>query len=119
MEFLAPSLKNSSFFFRRTHRVFHHRFFGCFNFTTDFHIVDCICSFHGIFTLRQFLHYTPYPHLPQYYECYGFERACFTLKRFLPYTPSRRLAQPAFIKAFLGADSSSLNVAELPLSFET
>ena len=38
-----------------------------------------------------------------YREYYGFERAFFTLRRFLPYPPSRHLAQPAFIKAFLGA----------------
>ena len=41
------------------------------------------------FTLRRFLLYTPSPHLPQYRECYGFERAFFTLKRFLLYSPSR------------------------------
>ena len=33
---------------------------------------------------------------------------------FLPYAPSRHLAQPAFIKASLGAGSSSLKVAGPP-----
>ena len=43
----------------------------------------------------------------------------FILKHVLPYSPSRHLAQPAFIKASLGASSSSLKVSDLPLSFET
>ena len=51
--------------------------------------------------------------------CYGFEKEIFILKRVLPYSPSRHLAQPAFIKASLGASSSSLKVSDLPLSFET
>ena len=38
-----------------------------------------------------------------YRECYGFERDFFTLRRFLSYTLSQHLAQPAFIKAFLGS----------------
>ena len=63
-------------------------FLGCFHFS----------PFSGIFVLL-------------YRECYGFGRAFFTLRRFLPYTPSHHLAQPAFIKASLGAGSSSLKVA--------
>ena len=53
----------------------------------------------------------PSLHFLQYCECYGFERAFFTLRRFLPYTPSQYLAQPAFIKASLGAGSFSLKAA--------
>ena len=56
----------------------------------------------------------PFPHLPQNRECYRFERAFLILRRFLPYTPSRHLAQPSFIKAFLGAGSSSLKVPGPP-----
>ena len=49
-----------------------------------------------------------------YHECYGFEWAFFTHRCFLPYAPSQHLAQPAFIKASLGAGSSSLKVAGPP-----
>ena len=49
-----------------------------------------------------------------YRDRHGFERAFFTLRRFLPYTRSRLLAQPAFIKASLGAGSSSLMVVGPP-----
>ena len=42
----------------------------------------------------------------------------FPLRRFLPYTLSRHFAQPALIKAFLGA-SSSWRLQGLPLRFET
>ena len=44
--------------------------------------------------------------------CYGFEWAFFTHRHFLPYSPSPHLLiQPAFIKASLGAGSSSLKFA--------
>ena len=61
----------------------------------------------------------PSLHFLQYRECYGFERAFFTLRRFLPYTPPRYLAQPAFIKASLGAGSFFLKAAGPTMSFET
>ena len=49
-----------------------------------------------------------------YRERYGFEWAFFTHRRFLPYAPSPTfLTQPAFIKASLGAGSSSLKFAGL------
>ena len=44
-----------------------------------------------------------------------FEWAFFTHRRFLPYASSQHLAQPAFIKASLGAASSSLKVAGPPI----
>ena len=75
---------------------------------------ECYWFEKAFFTLRHFLPYIPFPHLPQYCQCYWFERAFFILRRFLPYTPSRHLAQPAFIKASLGASSSSLKVAGPP-----
>ena len=51
--------------------------------------------------------------LSQFYrERYGFEWAFFTHRRFLPYAPSPTFL-PAFIKAFLGAGSSSLKFAGL------
>ena len=52
--------------------------------------------------------------LSSYRERYGFEWAFFTHRRFLPYAPSPTfLTQPAFIKASLGAGSSSLKFAGL------
>ena len=49
-----------------------------------------------------------------YRKRYGFEWAFFTHRRFLPYTSSPTfLAQPAFMKASLGAGSSSLKFAGL------
>ena len=68
-------------------------------------------------TLRRFLPYSISPHLPQYGKCYGSERDFFFFYLwvfFLPYTLSQHLAQPAFIKASLGAGSSSLKVAGPP-----
>ena len=67
----------------------------------------------SFFTLRRFLLYTPSPHLPQHCECYRFERAFFTFMHFLPYTPFRYLAQPAFIKAYLGAREKQLSAEAL------
>ena len=49
-----------------------------------------------------------------YRECYGFERDFFTLRRFLSYTLSRHLAQPAFIKAFLGSAVRPWRFQSLP-----
>ena len=52
--------------------------------------------------------------LSSYREGYRFEWAFFTHRCFLPYTPSPTfLTQPAFIKAFMGAGSSSLKFAWL------
>ena len=49
-----------------------------------------------------------------YRERYCFEWVFFTHRRFLPYAPSLTfLTQPVFIKASLGARSSSLKFAEL------
>ena len=49
-----------------------------------------------------------------YHERYGFGPAFFTHRRFLPLAPSPKcLAQPAFIKASLGASSSSLKFSGL------
>ena len=69
----------------------------------------------GVFLLIGDFYLTLLSHLPQYRECYGFERAFFAPKRFLPYTPpSRHLAQPAFIKASLRTGCSSLKTAGSP-----
>ena len=65
-------------------------------------------------TLRRFLSYTSSPHLLQYWGCYGSDRAFFILRCFLPYTRLQHLAQSAFIKASLGAGSSSLKVTGSP-----
>ena len=46
------------------------------------------------------------------WESFFYSQAFSTLRRFLPCTPSQHLEQPAFIKASLGAGSSSLKVAE-------
>ena len=88
MEFLAPSLKNSSFFFRRTHRVFHHRFFGCFNFTTDFHY----CWLHlfisrnfysqVVFTLHSIPTFATVLRVLQIWESLFYSQAFFTLHSF-------------------------------------
>ena len=43
---------------------------------------ECYEFERALFTLRRFLLYTSFPHLPQYRECYGFERAFLTLRCF-------------------------------------
>ena len=49
-----------------------------------------------------------------YHERYGFQLAFFIHRRFLPFAPSPKfLVQPAFIKASLGARSSSLKFSGL------
>ena len=79
-----------------------------------FHYSPFSCLF--IFHLSRVFHFSPFSgfFVLLYRECYGFGRAFFTLRRLLPYTPSRHLAQPAFIKASLGAGSSFLKVAGPP-----
>ena len=56
-------------------------------------------------------HFSTIP-LSSYCERYGFEWAFFTHRRFLPYALSPTFL-PAFIKALLGAGSSSLKFAGL------
>ena len=52
--------------------------------------------------------------ISSYRKQYGFEWAFFTYRHFLPYAPSPTfLTKPAFIKASLGASSSSLKFAGL------
>ena len=50
-------------------------------------------------------------------RCYGFQTVLFTLRRFLPHSPSphlmHELPQPAFIKAYLGAGTSTSITAGL------
>ena len=49
-----------------------------------------------------------------YRKHYSFKQTFFTNRRFLPYAPSPTvLTQPAFIKASLGVNSSSLKLAGL------
>ena len=126
MELSSPKLKKTPvffcFFFRRTLRAFHHCFFRCFHFTTDFYYCFssvfisptfftvtvfflsgtsflCYCTASAtdlrehFFTLRHFFPQTHSPHLPQYRECYVFQRPLFTVRCFLPYTPSPHLPQ--------------------------
>ena len=104
--------------------LFHYRFllllFSCFHFTLTVFLSGTwlLCCYatnaKDLGVLWAFFALHPFPHLPQNRECYRFERAFLTLRRFLPYIPSRHLAQPSFIKAFLGAGSSSLKVAGPP-----
>ena len=93
---------------------FHQSFFKCFHFTNYFYY----CFSSTSFTMTVFLYFFVFWHfffVLLYRECYGFERRAFlTLKRFLSHTPSEHLAQLAFIKASLGASSSSLKVAGPP-----
>ena len=100
--------------------------FSCVSFLSPFSSVSIFhlfqvfwcCSTTSATDLRKFfysqacfLRYTP-PHLTQYCECDGFERAVIT-QMFLILHSSRHLAQLAFIKASLGARSFSLEVAWL------
>ena len=71
----------------------------------------------SFFTSFLTLHFLP--HLPQYREYYGYERAFFTRRHYLPYTPSYHLAQPAIIKASLGSAVLHWSLQGLPLRFET
>ena len=52
-----------------------------------------------------------FPKVPQVLRS---ERTFFILRRFLTYILSQHLAQPAFIKASVGADTSSMKVAGPP-----
>ena len=90
-------LKNSCFF-RRTLRVFiivslDVFIFSCFHFFRCFQVSSLLIAF---------IYFTILHCCCCYRDCYGFEKAFFTLMWFLPYTYSQHLAQPAFIKAFLG-----------------
>ena len=116
--FLVLKDKKSCCFSRRTPQVF--SFFTSFS-VSLFTILGCFyySLFSSIFIIQCF-HFSPFSgvFVLLYRECYVFERAFFTLRRFLPYTPSRHLAQSTFIKASLGAGSSSLKVAK-PLDTQT
>ena len=80
---------------------------------TDFCQILCFCVvvpwvlriWEGFFYSQTFFTLHFFPYLPQYHECYGYERAFFALRRFLPCTSYRHLEQPP--KASLGAGSSS------------
>ena len=114
------TLKALGVFLRAPLRVFHHCFFRCFHFTTEFYycwlhlFISSTLGFFitvssDVFISRLILtivfrmlsfHQLSLPWLCQvlrfmllYRECYGFERTFFTLRRFLPYSPSRHLAQ--------------------------
>ena len=96
--------------FRHSHLLFRHHpspFRGLLSgFYTHFILsVQPIAEWFAILSFSTFL-------LSSCRERYGFEWAFFTHRRFLPYAPSPTfLTQPAFIKAFLGAGSSSLKFA--------
>ena len=112
MELSSPKLKKTPvFFFRRTLRAFHHCFFRCFNFTTDFYYCFssvfisptfftvivfflsgtsflCYCTASAtdlrehFFTFRHFFPQTPFIHLLRYRKGYRFEWALFIVRRF-------------------------------------
>ena len=100
-------------------RVFHHCFFRCSHFsplvfTIVLRMFSLLIPFvHAIFLypdclMAVFLSATSFVSAANLRELF------FTLWRFLPYTPSLHLAQPAFIKAFLKAGSSSLKIVGPP-----
>ena len=78
----------------------------------------CCCTVNvtvwaSFFTLRCFLTYTPFPHFPQYPDCYGFDS-----RHFLTYTPSRHLTQrdvaPTCFQGLPGSRLFFFEVAGLP-----
>ena len=112
--------------------LFHHRFLllflGCFH-LTKFLTINvflsstsflCCCTasatdLRELFLLSGIFYLTRLPHICHSTISAMDLRAFFTLSCFLLYTPSQYLVQPAFIKASLGAGSSSLKVAGPPI----
>ena len=110
---VAPSFNNSCVFSGEPLRVFHHCscvFISPLYCFSGVFIVDWICSFHQLSL--------PWLSGTSFLCCCTASatdlRDLFLLWCFLRYTPSRHLGEPAFIKAFLGADSSSLMVRGTP-----
>ena len=112
------------FFVRYFVFVWLHLFISPTLFTLTVRYPDCCCTasathLRGLFLLSGVFYLTLLPHI-----CHStasstdLRELFFPLRRFLPYTLSRHLAQPALIKAFLGA-SSSWRLQGLPLRFET
>ena len=117
MELSSPKLKKL-LFLGEPLRVFHHCFFRGFHFsplifTTVFRVFSLLIAFFMSPTLLLFCQVlrscVVVPWVLRIWE-----GSFLILRRFLPYTPSRHLAQPSFIKAFLGAGSSSLKVPGPP-----
>ena len=78
-------------------------FFWVYPFSGIFVLLFRLLRIWESFFYSEVFTYTSSPHLPQYRECYGYERAFFTSRRFLAYAHYRHLA--------LGAGSSCLKVA--------
>ena len=94
-------------------RVFHHCFFRCFYFTTDFSIVFRVFSFHQLsLPLLFFVRYVIFVLL--YHECYGFERAFFRFQAFFTLLSFPISDTTCIYQGFLGAGSFALKVVGPP-----